>query len=176
MDKRVYKTQKAVFNAYMQLLSKQEKVTVKNICDNAGINKSTFYRNYEDIEDFQDKLVEKIADELIERLNDINSVYTDTRSFYEKILQILEEGCRFLELNIYVSKLIPLIVKLFRKFKNYFEMNNIEKYNHNRAIFVTGGIVSFLERNGDVLLLDAIKDFRNNMDILLVFTGKLIEE
>ena len=176
MDKRVYKTQKAVFNAYMQLLSKQEKVTVKNICDNAGINKSTFYRNYEDIEDFQDKLVEKIADELIERLNDINSVYTDTRSFYEKILQILEEGCRILELKIYVSKLIPLIVKLFRKFKNYFEKNNIEKYNHNRAIFVTGGIVSFLERNGDVLLLDAIKDFRNNMDILLVFTGKLIEE
>ena len=176
MDKRVYKTQKAVFNAYMQLLSKQEKVTVKNICDNAGINKSTFYRNYEDIEDFQDKLVEKIADELIEKLNDINSVYTDTRSFYEKILQILEEGCRILELKIYVSKLIPLIVKLFRKFKNYFEMNKKKKYNHNRAIFVTGGIVSFLERNGDVLLLDAIKDFRNNMDILLVFTGKLIEE
>ena len=176
MDKRIYKTQKAVFQAYLALLSKQEKFTIKDICEVAGINKSTFYRNYKDLEDFQAKLIERITDELLDRFSEINKFYTDPKAFYEGLINILEDGCRYLNLNIMISKLLPLTSKLFDKFEKYFSDKKIERYNHNRAIFVTGGIITFLERNGDVTLLDGLKDFRNHIDLIVSFTISLIEK
>ena len=176
MDKRIYKTQKAVFQAYLSLLSKREKFTIKDICDAAGINKSTFYRNYKDIEDFQSKLIDRITDELLARFSEINKFYTDPKQFYEGLITILEDGCRYLNLNILISKLLPLTLKLFEKFEKYFKDKKIDQYNHNRAIFVTGGIITFLERNGDVTLLDGLKDFKDNIDLIVSFTRSLTEK
>ncbi len=51
MDLRMEKTEKAIKNAFMELRSKKalEKITVKELCGLACINKSTFYSHYEDI-------------------------------------------------------------------------------------------------------------------------------
>lgn len=51
MDIRKEKTEKAIKNAFMELRSKKtlEKITVKELCSLACINKSTFYSHYEDI-------------------------------------------------------------------------------------------------------------------------------
>ncbi|GEP79668.1 hypothetical protein SCA05_14610 [Staphylococcus carnosus] len=46
-------TQEWVFQSLMLLLEKEnfDKITITKICDKAGINRSTFYRNYENKED-----------------------------------------------------------------------------------------------------------------------------
>lgn len=51
MDIRMEKTEKAIKNAFMELRSKKplEKITVKELCGLACINKSTFYSHYEDL-------------------------------------------------------------------------------------------------------------------------------
>lgn len=51
MDIRIEKTEKAIKNAFMELRSKKplEKITVKELCGIACINKSTFYSHYEDL-------------------------------------------------------------------------------------------------------------------------------
>ena len=51
MDIRVEKTEKAIRNAFLELRSAKplEKITVKELCSLACINKSTFYSHYEDI-------------------------------------------------------------------------------------------------------------------------------
>lgn len=51
MDLRIEKTQRAIRNAFIELRSKKplEKITVKELCAEACINKSTFYSHYEDI-------------------------------------------------------------------------------------------------------------------------------
>lgn len=51
MDIRVEKTEKAIKNAFLELRSKKplEKITIKELCALACINKSTFYGHYEDI-------------------------------------------------------------------------------------------------------------------------------
>ena len=51
MDIRIQKTEKAIKNAFMELRSKKplEKITVKELCSLACINKSTFYAHYEDL-------------------------------------------------------------------------------------------------------------------------------
>ena len=45
------KTEKAIKNAFLELRAKKplEKITVKELCALACINKSTFYSHYEDI-------------------------------------------------------------------------------------------------------------------------------
>lgn len=51
MDIRKEKTQKAIKNAFLELRSKKsiEKITIKELCNLAQINKSTFYSHYDDI-------------------------------------------------------------------------------------------------------------------------------
>lgn len=51
MDIRIEKTERAIRNAFLELRSAKplEKITVKELCSLACINKSTFYSHYEDI-------------------------------------------------------------------------------------------------------------------------------
>lgn len=58
MDKRIEKTKYAIKNAFMELRTKKalEKITVKELCELAYINKSTFYSHYEDIHALSDAL------------------------------------------------------------------------------------------------------------------------
>ena len=51
MDIRIEKTQRAIKNAFLELRSKKplEKITVKELCALACVNKSTFYSYYADI-------------------------------------------------------------------------------------------------------------------------------
>lgn len=51
MDIRIEKTEKAIKNAFLELRSKKalEKISVKELCELACINKSTFYSHYTDI-------------------------------------------------------------------------------------------------------------------------------
>ena len=51
MDIRIEKTEKAIRNAFLELRAAKplEKITVRELCSLACINKSTFYSHYEDI-------------------------------------------------------------------------------------------------------------------------------
>lgn len=51
MDIRIEKTQRAIKNAFLELRAKKplEKITVKELCALACVNKSTFYSHYVDI-------------------------------------------------------------------------------------------------------------------------------
>ncbi|MFU2206025.1 TetR/AcrR family transcriptional regulator [Streptococcus pluranimalium] len=64
MDKRVIKTKKAIKDAFVTLRQDKpiEKIYVENLCREALINKSTFYRYYTDIYD----LVEQLQEEALE--------------------------------------------------------------------------------------------------------------
>ncbi len=66
MDTRIQKTKKSIFDAFIELRGKKnlEKITVKELTDNAGISKQTFYLHYKDIYD----LAEQIENELIEEM------------------------------------------------------------------------------------------------------------
>jgi len=60
-DARVRYTRKVIQDAFLDLLKKTPltKITVKEICDRAEINRGTFYKHYKDCYD----LLEKIEDE-----------------------------------------------------------------------------------------------------------------
>ncbi len=53
-DLRVRKTKKALFDAFIKLLSEKpyDEITVNELCDAAGIRRATFYKHYSDKYDF----------------------------------------------------------------------------------------------------------------------------
>lgn len=58
MDRRIKKTKNAIKEAFLQMRQKKEleKISIKELCDLADINKSTFYTHYHDIYDLSSQL------------------------------------------------------------------------------------------------------------------------
>ena len=69
MDLRIKKTEQAVKNAFIELRAKKplEKITVKELCSLALINKSTFYSHYEDIYALSEAMEQETVASIIEK-------------------------------------------------------------------------------------------------------------
>lgn len=67
-DARVRYTKRTITDSFIQLLHKKplEKITVKKICEDSLINRSTFYKYYEDPYD----LLQQIEDEALEAMRE----------------------------------------------------------------------------------------------------------
>ena len=65
-DARVRYTKMQIKNAFLQCIEKKplNKITVKEICDIAEINRATFYTHYHDPFDLLDKLEEEVLQDL----------------------------------------------------------------------------------------------------------------
>ena len=63
-DRRVRYTKMVLKDSFISLLEKKDisQITVKEICENADINRATFYSHYTDVYD----LLKKIESELLE--------------------------------------------------------------------------------------------------------------
>lgn len=70
MDIRTEKTEHAIRNAFWELRSQKslEKITVKELCAQAYINKSTFYSHYPDIYALSSKLEEETIASILESI------------------------------------------------------------------------------------------------------------
>ena len=64
------KTKTAIHNTFLELRSKKplEKITIKELCEKAQINKSTFYSHYKDIYDLSDQLETDVVASVIEAI------------------------------------------------------------------------------------------------------------
>ncbi|MGN0998464.1 MAG: TetR/AcrR family transcriptional regulator [Faecousia sp.] len=89
-DLRVRYTQKVIQEAFWKLLKEKPlaKITVKEVCDLAEINRGTFYKHYMDCYDLMDKLQEEAIRQMEQRLASIES--TGIRSVLIALLQMLQ--------------------------------------------------------------------------------------
>ena len=70
LDIRIEKTERAIKQAFMELRAQKplEKIRVKELCDLACINKSTFYAHYQDIYALATAIEEELVDAVVESL------------------------------------------------------------------------------------------------------------
>lgn len=71
MDLRIEKTERGIKNSFIELRSKKplEKITVRELCELACINKSTFYSHYRDIYDLADSLENELVSSIINSIS-----------------------------------------------------------------------------------------------------------
>ena len=67
MDIRIEKTERAIKQAFMELRAQKplEKIKVKELCDLACINKSTFYAHYQDIYALANAMEDEMVDAVV---------------------------------------------------------------------------------------------------------------
>lgn len=109
-DQRVRLTRKLLKNALVQLMQEQQisKISVRALCETAGINRSTFYVHYTDQYDLLSKVEQEVLDNLNKYLGkqDLNddrpiSVQVLTKVLYyvkenvELFKALLSENCDF---------------------------------------------------------------------------------
>lgn len=123
MDIRMKKTETAIKNAFLELRSKRalEKITIKELCGLAQINKSTFYAHYDDIYDLSEKLqMETVMDVLDTIAKDPGFTVKDSVMFvralfcaltaHSSLVEILfsgkEQGCLVQRLEAGIKALV----------------------------------------------------------------------
>ena len=104
-DLRIMKTQEKLQNALLELLEQNElkAVTVKEICDKAGISRNAFYQHYGYKEDLYDQMVAQATEEIRNSLDPIipNSSQLD-RDIMKKYAKKVIDGINRVKNLIYV--------------------------------------------------------------------------
>lgn len=136
MDKRIEKTQKAIKEAFIKLRTKKplEKISVKELCEFAYINKSTFYSHYEDIYALSDALEYELVLSIISSIpGDLDYNFTNPETFTREVtlafanylpqIKIIFSGKNQSHLAIHLETIIKKLV--YAKYPEY--ENDIEK-------------------------------------------------
>ena len=89
-DRRVKYTQKVLKESLLEILKERpiERVTVKEICDRADINRSTFYVHYGSPQELFDSIKLDLFHEIKEKKRD----YSDIKSYMNEICDIIYEN------------------------------------------------------------------------------------
>lgn len=89
-DLRVKKTKNALYNTLMELMKTKsfEEIKVSDICNEALINRSTFYAHYNDKYELLKDAIDNLKNSLIEELNQ-NIKTSNTKEYYLEMISIL---------------------------------------------------------------------------------------
>ena len=89
-DLRIVKTKKVLFDTLIKLMRQKnfDKIKISDICDEALINRSTFYAHYEDKYELLDDFIEDLKMSLLKDLED-NVHNINTKEYIMKLLSIL---------------------------------------------------------------------------------------
>lgn len=92
MDKRIIKSKNKLNNTLLSLLEKKQlkDITVLELCTEAKINRTTFYKYYKDIEDLVLIMEDTLIKELEQNINEIKRNYLLTYTNY--ILSNIQEN------------------------------------------------------------------------------------
>ncbi len=165
-DLRILKTQECLQNGLLELLKTKElkAITVKEICDQAGISRNAFYQHYGYKEDLYDQMVaratEKIREALLPVISDVSLLEQDTVLTYaKKVIDGIAEVKELIYVmlkgdnGIFLRELTDLIFGQF--LTNAISFFHVEDTEEIRLFYeyVSGGMAAFIIRwtlNSDI--------------------------
>lgn len=126
-DRRIRKTQQAIINATVKLLDREQlnRITVKEICAEADISRSTFYLHYLDAPDVIEQVHNDIAASVSNFLDmfDYTSILCNPRPFLEKVIAYIKDN-----VDLYIKLLQNSFRSNFRRrLKSMLEKKIVEE-------------------------------------------------
>ncbi len=142
MDIRIEKTEKAIKNAFIELRAKKslEKITVKELCQLAHINKSTFYSHYADIYALSDALEAETVFSILNSISQAQEYSPETLDIFTRelclafashisLINIIFSGKEQSRLAIHLeTELKKLILQKYPEYKNNIEKSILLSY------------------------------------------------
>lgn len=156
-DLRVLKTQERLQNSLLKILEtkKLKEITVKEICDKAGISRNAFYQHYSYKEDLYNQMItratEGILDSIMPIIQDASAVKKETIVSYAKhIIEGISEVRELIYVMLksddgkFLRQLTDLIFKQnLINALSFFEMNDSEELRLYYE-FQSAGMAAFI--------------------------------
>ncbi len=102
VDRRVKYTKMVLKESFIELLDKKDisKITIKEICEMADINRTTFYAHYNDQYDLFRKMEDELLDNIKVHLAELDQIDNNMNSVLqaEKIFEYLKENAKLCKL------------------------------------------------------------------------------
>ena len=94
IDLRIQKTEKAIREAFLDLRRRLplEKVRVREICQKAMINTSTFYNHYRDVQNLSEQLECELLEDCFSAMPSVGDLFSNPRRFLAELRQIFSDS------------------------------------------------------------------------------------
>jgi AcrR family transcriptional regulator len=118
-DRRVKYTQMVLKEALLEILQDRpiERISVKEICDRADVNRSTFYVHYGS----PMELLDSIKDDMYDEIKSVNTGYSDMLSFLTGVFDIMYKHRRLLKLLTRGMAHMDIMLRIFDLWKDDFK-------------------------------------------------------
>ncbi len=173
MDLRKKKSEKAITDAFLALRARKplEKITVRELCQRAQVNRSTFYAHYQDVYDLSDRLENQAVQAVLASIRHPEAMLTDTVRFtrelfaafapQERRLNILFSGQRR---DLLSAKIAAALMEL--TYQQYPERREDLEFRISLTFRIYGGYYAFAEnrRYGEAQVIEAIGRLSREQD------------
>lgn len=109
-DRRVRRTERAIAEAYVTLRARGGRITVKELCELADINKTTFYQHYRDLPDLRRSLERKLVEGFVDDIAHPDYVVSDNQSGMFEVTRAFARR-RELIARLYTSEQLPALAR-----------------------------------------------------------------
>ena len=142
MDLRMIKTRMQIKNAYMALREKlmPEKIKVKDICEMAMINKTTFYKHYTDSIELCNEIEDNAIDRVIASFSERERIFETPKAYMAGLLAALDQESANLKV-VFRGKQELLCAKLEERLGRFYEGKVHSEEDKLKLSFAIGGFV-----------------------------------
>lgn len=162
MDLRIFKTKKEIKRAFLALREQRmpAEIKVKDICEMAAINKTTFYKHYEDSQALSDAIDSDSLDRVMEDFDERASLLESPSKYSSGLLAALDRQKKELFL-VFRGRAEELGAKLEARLSALYQA---EKQSQKIKIsFIIGGLIGVIKEHfpgrSDVSLKDAVAEY-----------------
>lgn len=144
-DLRVEKTIALIDRVFLEVRAHNplERVKVKDICDMAMINKSTFYRYYTDVFDLSDKVEERCLDRIWETFPSKGLLFTEPEKFVGELIAGFEREDDVIRV-IYDGRMDRLIDKVEKRCMAIYATEDSRLSRYLLTFFIGGAVRLFM--------------------------------
>lgn len=158
-ESKYFNTAVRMDKAFLELLGSKdfEFITIKELCEKAGVNRSTFYLHYETLGDLLEESIQYMLDQFIEHMNlnytevvsristcPLDELYLLTPTYLEPYLNYIKENRRLFLTMIKNAKMFHLEDVYSRMFRHVFAPT-MERFrvpeqdrSYRMAFYITG--------------------------------------
>lgn len=142
MDLRIVKTRKAIHAAFLAIrkTTPLERVKVRDICERALINKSTFYAHYQDIYSLSQEMENEAIDHFFQEFKEKDLLFVNPESFLRGFQQALSVEYDLFAI-VFGNRFETLFPKIERRIKQQYASPGLTLHEEVTLTFLTFGLL-----------------------------------
>lgn len=167
MDQRVAKTKDKIRSAFLELRLKipLEKIKVSRLCELAMINKTTFYKHYQDVFALSDEIELETIESILSSFEHIDVFTTDPENFIKGLYHVINFNNQEISL-VFSGRINALMDKI--------ESQLILRYPQFIGVPEKEILLSFMLRGATSVLIKARYEKDLLLDTLITMTRNVL--